>query len=564
MNLIEFHDEARLMWKRHFLITSPTIRMGIMSGLVNILVILGRLSEAAKVIDLYEATSQDETPLGEQLIIYLRSALYAYEGVPFDLDKATEKLSTQFLTSARSSALWYSCAVARTYRISGERDLERAILNRAIDCAMHSKTNYCVGLALADATFSSWFWGEDELFEGYLAKLEDNLTPSSELRFRFFIECVRGRGAAARSWFEKMNVFSLTYLTYASLIAASMSVDSGEARRFSFEALAAADESSQGFVKIITRVALALLDSKRADGLLAEADRLAHKAQSSKLVEAIAALRSGSDDLGMLTHFIARFRNDRNRSKLPTLNVSLVARNVTYGDVEIALSKRGLELVMFLAHQRQSISAYTIAEAMWPGKSGALDTLYVTLGRLRSRLPIEAIDRQGDGYHLTRNVVVDLVIMEERCRAIQGHLPLSESQRSELKVICDRLNASPNNMVPWEWFEGTQARIDRLRNQVVILLAQDAFERKAYNGALSLARTQLIRDECDETACEIAIRAALALDDRLTARNILHAYECSVKREIGTTPPTYLRDIVSGEISYELSATTSGRLTQSA
>jgi hypothetical protein len=73
-----------------------------------------------------------------------------------------------------------------------------------------------------------------------------------------------------------------------------------------------------------------------------------------------------------------------------------------------------------------------------------------------------------------------------------------------------------------------------------------------------------MRDECDETACEIAIRASLALNDQLTARNILNAYECSVKREIGTAPPTYLRDIVSGETPYELSATTSGRLTQSA
>jgi DNA-binding winged helix-turn-helix (wHTH) protein len=461
MNLIEFLDEARLMWKRYFLIESPTIRMGIMSGLVNILILLGRISEAAKTIDLYEATSQDETSLGEQLIIYLRSALSAFEGIPFDLDKATEKLSTQFLTSARSSALWYSCAVARVYRIAGERDLERSILSRAIDCAIHSKTNYCVGVALADATFSSWFWGEDELFDGYLARLEDNLTLSCELRFRFFIECVRGRGAAARSWFEKMNVFSLTYLTYASLIAGSLSVDPGEARRFIFEALAAADESSQGFVKIITRVALALLDSKRAEELLAEADRLARKSQSSKLVEAVAALQSGNDDLGMLTHFVARFRNDRHHSKLPTLNVSLVARNVRYGDVEIALSKRGLELVLFLAHQRQSISAHTIAEAMWPGKSSALDTLYVTVGRLRSRLPIEAVDRQGDGYRLTRNVVVDLVIMEERCRAIHGHLPLSESQRSELTVICNRLSVSSNYMVPWEWFEGTQACLTR-------------------------------------------------------------------------------------------------------
>jgi len=461
MNLIEFLDEARLMWKRYFLIESPTIRMGIMSGLVNILILLGRISEAAKTIDLYEATSKDETSLGEQLIIYLRSALSAFEGIPFDLDKATEKLSTQFLTSARSSALWYSCAVARVYRIAGERDLERSILSRAIDCAIHSKTNYCVGVALADATFSSWFWGEDELFDGYLARLEDNLTLSCELRFRFFIECVRGRGAAARSWFEKMNVFSLTYLTYASLIAGSLSVDPGEARRFIFEALAAADESSQGFVKIITRVALALLDSKRAEELLAEADRLARKSQSSKLVEAVAALQSGNDDLGMLTHFVARFRNDRHHSKLPTLNVSLVARNVRYGDVEIALSKRGLELVLFLAHQRQSISAHTIAEAMWPGKSSALDTLYVTVGRLRSRLPIEAVDRQGDGYRLTRNVVVDLVIMEERCRAIHGHLPLSESQRSELTVICNRLSVSSNYMVPWEWFEGTQACLTR-------------------------------------------------------------------------------------------------------
>jgi len=360
-----------------------------------------------------------------------------------------------------------------------------------------------------------------------------------------------------------MDVFSLTYLTYALLMAASTSVESGEARRFTFEALAAADESSQGFLKIITRVALALLDPTRTNELLSEADRLARVAQSSKLVDAIFALRSGRNDLGMLTHFVGRFRKDQHHTNLPTLNVSLVKRSVSHGDTEIALSKRELELVLFLAHQRQSISAQTIADAMWSGKINTLDTLYVTIRRLRSRLPIDAVERQGEGYRLTRNVVVDLVAMEEYCRATQGPLPLSDLHRSELTEICERLSASPS-LVPWEWFEATQARIDRLRNQVVIVLAKDAFERKAYHDAISLAHTQLMRDECDETACDIAIRAALAHGDLLTARNILHTYERNVKREIGTAAPTYLRDIVNGATHNDQSATTSARLPQSA
>ena len=61
---------------------------------------------------------------------------------------------------------------AEALRVLGERDRERRMLDEAIERARAGNVSVNVGLALAEASFGSWFAGEDESFARYCADLE--------------------------------------------------------------------------------------------------------------------------------------------------------------------------------------------------------------------------------------------------------------------------------------------------------------------------------------------------------------------------------------------------------
>jgi len=545
MRHVEFLHEARIVWEQHFAGSPLSIRLGIASGLICCALILGHFSEAAEAIDAFERSlTPEETPLGEQHAFGWRCTLRAFEGLPFDVQAATQRMAPLVLYAPQSASLWYYSVVARTHLLQGERDAQRAILNKALDCAIASKTGLGVGIILIEATFGAWFWGEEELFQAYLLQLEaQHHVPSFERKSRFFINCARGHAADAKRDLEKPRI-----LVFALLIASATSLHRSRARRFAFEALTAADESGQRFLKVVTRVALALIDPTRAPELLAGAECLAQETESPKLIDAVIALRRGTSQLGMLKHFAARFRNAQPTNALRPFSVSLASRRVTHEDRNISLSKRELELIVFLACRRRAVSSQEIADALWQDASISADAVYAAVSRLRARLPKDTLIRSAEGYALAPHVDIDLIRIENRLRAINRRPPFSEEQRSELTAMCEQLSApAADDLAPWPWFDEVQARIDRFRNEIVALLAHNAFANKAYIEALTLARTQLLRDECDETACEIAIQAALALGDRSGASHILGAYERSLKREIGAQAPPYLRRLLYAE-----------------
>jgi len=404
-----------------------------------------------------------------------------------------------------------------------------------------------VGIILAEAAFGAWFSGEDELFHAYLLQLEaQHHVPSFERKSRFFINCARGHGASAKPDLEKPRI-----RVFASLIACATTLDLSHARRFAFEALASADESGQRFLKVISRVALALIDRARTAELLTDAERLARETESSKLIAAVAALRAGASDLGMLKHFAARFQPHQPTSDSQALIVSLASRRITYEGRNISLSKRELELLLFLASKRRAISSQEIIDALWQDANISADTVYAAVSRLRARLPKDVITRSTAGYGLAPHVEVDLTRIESRLHTLDGKVPFSEERRSELTAMCEQLSFAINDIAPWSWFDDIQARIDRFRNEIISLLARNAFANKAHLEALTLARTQLLRDECNETACEIAIQAAIALGDHLGASHIFGTYERSLRREIGTLPSPHLRKLlhVEGAVS---------------
>jgi DNA-binding SARP family transcriptional activator len=90
-----------------------------------------------------------------------------------------------------------------------------------------------------------------------------------------------------------------------------------------------------------------------------------------------------------------------------------------------------------------------------------------------------------------------------------------------------------------------ERRMQTVARDVTDRLANHALAQRRPDLALELARVALDFDACDESACEIAIRAHVALGDRAAAIRAYRDYTKALTAELGVTPSFTLGSLVA-------------------
>ncbi len=215
---------------------------------------------------------------------------------------------------------------------------------------------------------------------------------------------------------------------------------------------------------------------------------------------------------------------------------------------EIVLCPAHRLLVCALARCRHPLSREQLQALIWPDDdpARAANLLNIALHRLRRRLGDGAVVQSADGYRLGENVVLDLWEIE----ALGAQL--GSSRAPDLAVAarwlpvvrrvccgCARSACDP------EFVALLERRMQTAARDVTARLAEYALEQRRPDLALALARVALDFDACDESACELAIRAHLALGDRAGAIREYRDYAKALTEDLGLPPSFALGSLVA-------------------
>lgn len=522
------------MWARYKNDPSIRLRLGIFNNHVTATALAGRIDEARVTVEEFaKSLTPVDLPFAQSLVRLWRIVTATYAGLPIDPEQATRETEPALQPDAAFGLFSYS-ALARHYRLHGDRHRENEQLLTAITAAERSRSLFTIAVCRCDAAFGAWFWGDDEGFQRHLSALEREVAPSIERGVAFFIACARGWGRTARPQLEDFK-----FRAFAYLLALSQENDPAFVAGFAQSGLEAADASSQPFVCVLARVAAAVVDPVARKHLLDEALTLARPMRSVALLAALGALKRGETHCGMLEAFVARFRA-RGANGEDCIDVRLLALEVRRGLRSIPVERRGLELLVALATANGPVAAQRLSELLWPDKMEATNALYVTVARLRAALGAAAIVKEREGYALGPAVRVDLPVVEARVRAIARTMPLAESERSELQSYAEALREPLARLEQLAGLESFRIRIERLARDIATMLGRDALERKDAPAALEYASGLLERDPCDEPACEIMLRSHLARGERGLAVRALREYSRALQTELNVEPSRHL------------------------
>jgi DNA-binding SARP family transcriptional activator len=97
-------------------------------------------------------------------------------------------------------------------------------------------------------------------------------------------------------------------------------------------------------------------------------------------------------------------------------------------------------------------------------------------------------------------------------------------------------------------------RIAALTRDFAERIAAHALRTEQFDEALSLARTMINADACDEWAWEISIRANLARDDRSSAIRDFRCYAQNLSSELGLQPSPRLEQLLRNAVNAASSA----------
>ena len=300
----EWVRQAAAIWNALPADASPTIRGPIAGAYFSALTNVGRVDEAQRLVEELERSLNPGDENTRTVYELLRIAIdIGYRGRYADAEATASRLYPMLARSDVTHAYFLSQALCYVYAARGEFDLGRQAFERAIELALRTNVALVKVTVLAHAVAFDWLAGDDALFESHLRLLEESIDPSAAKAAAFLVECARGRAKEARIGFEKLE-----RRTFAYLIAAGQTPSGDDAARFARQAVRSADESSQPFLQVLARVCLGELAIPERRKLLKDAGDFAAGLESIPLQDAVAALRNGARDAGMLTAFVARFR----------------------------------------------------------------------------------------------------------------------------------------------------------------------------------------------------------------------------------------------------------------
>ena len=166
--------------------------------------------------------------------------------------------------------------------------------------------------------------------------------------------------------------------------------------------------------------------------------------------------------------------------------------------------------------------------------------------RIRKQVGQESIVTRGRGYALSDGVRVDLDTLERCLKATRWDSPvIDEPARAILSAAAQvDLDDLAGATIEWDWFRDIMPRIEALTREAAVLIARAALVEEAWAEAARHASQALVRDPCDEGACEVALTALGRMGDRIAALRLFRQFERSLRIEFGIAPSDRLRVLV--------------------
>jgi DNA-binding SARP family transcriptional activator/tetratricopeptide (TPR) repeat protein len=426
-------------------------------------------------------------------------------------------------------------------RLHGRIDEERRLFDQAIELAVDAKATVHIACALAEAAFAAWLAGNDTATLAYARRLDERVSRDAMRGFSHFCAVIFGDTDANPNGTEQPN-----WLACAHLIAGAASTGNDRVRHAK-AAKAAADASSDRFLRLLGSAALGLALPADSDASYAEALMHAAAIEAPAPQSAVAALMADQSGFGILTAFVSRFRRGGSQTS-ESIRVDVLTRSVYRNGVPLALPERELALVLALARQRKFYTRCEIAALVWPDsdEDAARETFNSCLYRLRQRLP-DVVTYSREGYRLHEHVRVDLRELEHWVSSLSLRRPLRDQERIVFRALYERLRSTTgpaDDDERWAWLNPIVRRADDMRRTVAERLAGEALRRGECDEALMLARQLVADDPCDEAAREIAVRAHLQLGRRGEALREFRQYRDVLQRELEAEPSAQLAGLL--------------------
>ncbi len=537
-------DEAELVWRTLPADVPIVDRYYVFAMRVSAMLAAGRTGEALAAVDAFEAElhAQREPPqLLRERLTAQRGAVRARAGMidaaERDLHVALAHVDGQVIPA---SGLYLALG-ADVARARGERALERQFLERAIEFAQASQLQNLLAAALAEGVAGAWLAGEDAHVRTLAEGLDAIVVTAGIDGLRYFTASANGRAD------EPAGTDLPRFVLFGTLMRLEQEGDDERRRAMARSAVALARRIETPLLLVLAYVAHGLCDDEQRDDALAAAAETARGCDSSALAAAIAELRDGRAHAGMLSSFIAAVERRRVR-RTPPIALEVLREQVAVEGNAVRVSGREFELLVAIAARREGTTRARLCSLLWPDvdEGDARNALSVQLHRLRSHLGrAGAIERDGDVYRLPRDAHVDLWDIERASQRARVRLELSEVERARLHEVLSMAvaGAAPASEA-WEWFAPYRRALDDAKNRIFVRLANDALAAARVEEALEYVNAALALDPCDESACEIGLRALLKRGDRGEALRLYRRYRDALQRELGVEPSLGLARLV--------------------
>lgn len=227
--------------------------------------------------------------------------------------------------------------------------------------------------------------------------------------------------------------------------------------------------------------------------------------------------------------------------------IELCAARVVVDGRPVHLTNRELEICFAIAAHNRPVPGETLAALMFPAQdyAASLNCIKVYVHRVRDKIAADFIVCERNGYRFRSDVRIDLEEFEGVVQLLERQPFLTKPDLDTLHAALAGLCALRNAPVwRWDWFESTQAKIEKIVARAAATLAAEAFARNATAELLDLSRLILNNNPCDEQAREIAIKAHLAAGNPADAICEFRQYEAHLARDLQATPSPHIRKLL--------------------
>jgi DNA-binding winged helix-turn-helix (wHTH) protein len=231
----------------------------------------------------------------------------------------------------------------------------------------------------------------------------------------------------------------------------------------------------------------------------------------------------------------------------PAIVFDVLAGEVTLGGETVQLPKRELEVFVNLAVKGGHVPPDALLEEIWGGAGDDHAKLTGTVRRLRKRLGFSSVRSVDGGYMLSENVTCTLAELAEFACAPAPPSPATLAQLDAIRLR--HRHYALGVARHWPWYGAWVAKIEAFVESADVTLGYHALAQYRYTAALERAHDAIALNAVSQPGHELALRVLIAQGNVVAARQLLGAYETTLRRTLGIGLPESLERIIHEIVS---------------